>query len=133
MAKHHVAGAAPDLNVVPVQVLDGLGRDVLGLVDVDVGRTGGQLTEVQVEARLIGVLHDFSEQLLNVKSGHVLDIAVEARPVVFHAVVVLRRFIGHGLDQSNGGKGGQQQQSCEQAGRGSSRGGHRFPLHKSPL
>ena len=103
MAKHHVAGAAPHLNVVPVQVLDGLGRDVLGLVHVDVGRTGGQLSEVQVEACLVSVLHDFSEQLLNVKSGHVLDIAVEARPVVFHAVVVLRRFIGHGLDQSNGG------------------------------
>ena len=102
MAQHHVAGATPHLNVVAIGVLDGLGRDVLGLVDVDVGRSGGQLAEVQIEARLVSVLHDLGEQFLNVQSGHVLNIAVETRPVVFHAVVVLRRFIGHGLDQSNG-------------------------------
>ena len=36
VAKHHVAGATPHLNIVALQVLDGLGRDVFGLMNVDV-------------------------------------------------------------------------------------------------
>ena len=78
VAKYHVAGAAPYLNVVAVQVLDGLRRDVLGLVDVNIGCACGQLTKVEVEPCIIGVRHDFGEQCLDVQAGYVLQVAVKA-------------------------------------------------------
>ena len=78
VAKHHVAGAAPHLDVVPIQVLDGLGRDVLGLVNVNIGGPGGQLADIEVEPCVVGILHDLREQLLDVQAGHVLKIAVKA-------------------------------------------------------
>ncbi len=78
VAKHHVAGAAPHLDVVAFQVLNGLRRDVLGLVNVNVGSAGGQLTEVKIEPCGVGVLHDLREQFLDVQAGHVLEVAVKA-------------------------------------------------------
>ena len=36
VAEHNITGAAPNLHVVAIQVLDGLNRDVFGLVNVDV-------------------------------------------------------------------------------------------------
>ena len=102
MANHNIAGAAPNLYIVAVEVLDGLNGHVLGLVHVNVGGTGDQLADVEVEASLIGVCHDLRKEFLNVQSGDVLDVAVKATPVVFHAVVILGGFGWNGLHHGDG-------------------------------
>ena len=124
VAKNHIAGAAPDLMCVALVVLNGLHADVFRLVNVHVAGTGGQLPDVKVEPGIVGIRHDFSEQFLDVQTGHVLQIAVKAGPVVFHAVVVLRGFGGNGLHHRNGRECCEQKEGHEQAGGCSSQRGH---------
>ena len=102
MANHNVTGAAPNLYIVTVDVLNGLNGHVLGLMHVDVGGTGDQLTDVEVEAGVIRIRHDLRKELLNVQSSDVLDVAVKAAPIVFHPVEILGRFGWNGLHHGDG-------------------------------